>query len=271
MLAYTHIPKTAGSTLTDILIRQYGAKLISIIPRNGQLYTYLNLKEDLQIYKNPFCIAGHNLKPFVDFKEFNDKMEWFTFLRDPVKTFISLYVHQFTGRDAKYKIEFSDWMTKFNRKNRIVNWIAGENNLEKAKELIEKKFKLIGITEKFDESLIILKEKFKLKSISYVSRMKTRDPLLKSQIINNFTGYEDQIMLNNSLDFELYNYVLNKIFPAQIENIGYSKFSRLLEMNQNTSDNKDINAGKINQITYKVKRNLIYKPFVFFTSKFKNI
>ncbi len=270
MLAYTHIPKTAGSTLTDILIKQYGVKLISIIPRNGQLYTYSNLKEDLKIYKNPFCIAGHNLKPFVDFKEFNDKMEWFTFLRDPVKTFISLYIHQFTGRDAKYKIEFSAWMTKFNRKNRMVNWIAGENSLEKAKEIIEKKFKFIGITEKFDESLVLLKEKFNFKSIAYVSRMKTRDPLLKSEIINNLTRFEDQIMLNNNLDFELYQYTLNNIFPAQIEDIGYNKFSRLLEMNQNTSDNKNTNAEKINQITYKVKRNLIYKPFVFFISRSKN-
>src|SRR5688500_5184095 len=110
MLAYTHIPKTAGSTLTEILIRHYGANLISIIPRNGQTYSYSNLKEDLQIYKNPLCIVGHYLKPFVDFKEFNDKMEWITFLRDPVKTFVSLYVHQFTGGDLKYKVEFSDWM-----------------------------------------------------------------------------------------------------------------------------------------------------------------
>ena len=271
MLAYTHIPKTAGSTLTEILIKQYGAKLISIIPRKGQIYTYSNLKEDLQIYKDPSCIAGHYLKPFVDFKEFNDKMEWFTFLRHPIKTFISLYVHQFTGKDAKYKIEFSDWMTKFNRKNRMVNWIAGENNLEKAKEIIEKKIKFIGITEKFDESLILLKEKFNFKSISYVRRMKTRDPLLISNITNNLTRFEDQIMLNNSLDFELYHYVLNKIFPAQIESIGYNKFSKLLEMKQNTFVNKDINAKKINQITYKLKRNFVYKPFVFFTSRFKNI
>jgi hypothetical protein len=180
-------------------------------------------------------------------------------------------VHQYTGGDAKYKIEFSGWMTKFNRKNRMVNWIAGENNLEKAKEIIEKKFKFIGITEKFDESLILLKEKFNFKSITYVSKMKTRDPLLKSQITNNLTRYQDQIMLNNSLDFDLYHYAINKIFPAQIENIGYTKFSRLQEAKQNAAVNKDTNAEKINQITYKVKRNLIYKPFVFLTSKPKNI
>ncbi len=269
MLAYTHIPKTAGSTLTDILIKQYGAKLISIIPRNGKIYTYSNLKADLKIYKNPSCIAGHNLKPFVDFKEYNDSMQWFTFLRDPVKTFISLYIHQFTGEDAKYKLEFSDWMTKFNRKNRMVNWIAGENNLEKAKEIIQTKIKFIGITEKFDESLILFKEKFNIRSISYVSKMKTRDLALKNQIISNITRFQDQIMSNNDLDFELYQYALNKIFPRQIEDIGHDNFLRLLEMKQNTLSNKDVNAEKLNKVKFRVKRNLVYKPFVFITSRFK--
>lgn len=270
MLAYTHIPKTAGSTLTEILIKQYGSKLISIVPRNGKIYTYSNLKDDLKIYKNPSCIAGHNLKPFVDFKEFNDRMQWFTFLRDPVKTFISLYIHQFTGQNPKYKLEFSDWMTRFNRKNRMVNWIAGENNLEKAKEIIQTKIEFIGITEKFDESLILFKEKFNIRSISYVSKMKTQDPALKNQIMNNITRFQDQIMSNNDLDIELYQYALNKIFPRQIEDIGHTTFLRLLETKPNALNNEDVNVGKLNGIKYRLKRNLVYKPFVFFSSRFKN-
>jgi len=263
MLAFMHIPKTAGTTVTDILINEYGAKLISIIPRNYKTYTYPDLKEDFHVYKNPSCITGHYLRPFVDFKEYNEKLEWFTFLRDPVKTFISLYIHQFTGKHAKYKIEFSEWMTTFNRKNRIVNWIAGENNLEKAKEIIEGKFKFIGITEKFDESLVLLKEKFNLRSIDYSVKMKSRDSHLKNQILNNLARFEDQIMLNNNLDTELYQYALNKIFPLQIEEMGYDKFSKSFqEIKQKQIGNHTRNV-KINKITYKLKRNLVYKPFVF--------
>ncbi len=272
MLAFTHIPKTGGTTVTDILINEYGTKLISIIPRNGQTYGYSDLKEDLQIYKDPLCIAGHYLKPFVDFKEYDERMEWFTFLRDPIKTFISLYIHQFTGKSAKYKVEFSDWMTKFNRKNRIVNWIAGENNLEKAKEIIERKFKFIGITEKFDESLVLLKEKFNLRSIDYSSKMETRDLYLKNQLLNNLARFEDQIMLNNDLDTELYRYVLNKIFPLQIEKMGYDKFSKSLqEIKQKKQTGNHTGNAKINKITYRVKRNLVYKPFVFLNTGLKKL
>ncbi len=272
MLAFTHIPKTAGTTVTDILINEYGTKLISIIPRNSQTYTYSDLKEDLHIYKNPSCITGHYLKPFVDFKEYNEQMEWFTFIRDPIKTFISLYIHQFMGKHAKYKVEFSDWMTKFNRKNRIVNWIAGQNNLEKAKEIIGEKFKFIGITEKFDESLVLLKEKFNLRSVDYSVKMESRDPHLKKEILNDLGRFEDQIMLNNDLDTELYQYVLNKIFPLQIEEMGYNKFSKSLqEIKQNKQIGNHTGNAKINKITYRVKRNLVYKPFVFLNTGLKKL
>jgi hypothetical protein len=246
-------------------MREFGDKLMSVIPRNkNRKYLYADLQKDLLIYKNPLCISGHSMNPFVDFREYEPQMKWFFFIRNPINSFISLYIQQYTSKDPKFKIGFSEWMKKYNRKNRMVSWIAGEENLDKAIEIIEAKIKFIGITEKFDESLILLKSNFNLKSVFYIPKMKSRDPNLKHSLTENVAKYEDQILSNNKLDIELYNYIANNIYPIQIKNYGeknllydVSHFQKL-----NSERKNRIQSLKLNVLKYKLKRNIIYKPIV---------
>jgi hypothetical protein len=270
MLVFTHIPKTAGTTLTQILIREYGTKMLSVIPGKDNVYSCKELKRDLLLYPDLQCLSGHSLKPYFDFSNMEKKMQWFTFLRDPVQTFISLYIHQYTGRYSEYKIEFSEWMSKYNRKNRMVSWIAGENNLEKAINIIEEKFEFIGITEKFDESVILLKDKFKLTSVDYTPKMKTRDSNLKEDILSNMDKYKDQVYSNNDLDLMLYDYCIHKIFPEQVKKFGENKLSmELYQFNKRKDLHSKVKSQAIiNEFLFKAKRNLLYKPFVVINSVF---
>ena len=70
------------------------------------------------IYKKLHCISAHAIKPFIDYSKYsNDRLAWFTIIRNPIKRYISQYIHQYTGKLEQYKIPIDEWAKKFNRKN----------------------------------------------------------------------------------------------------------------------------------------------------------
>lgn len=258
MFAFTHIPKTAGTTLNYILQKNFGSKQHSIILRSGSNYTYSDLKKDKRIYKNAKCIAGHGLKPFIDYREFDKELEWFTFLRDPIKRYISQYIHQQTGNLNQYHMPIEEWGKKYSRSNCQVKWIAGEEDLEAAKQIIKEKFSFIGITERFDESLKLFRNTLQVNlDISYDKpKMIVRDNSLKNELLKRSNNdllefFKEQ----NELDLKLYEFVLDKIYTEQKESLDNSLNKDTLNKTQTT----------INLNCYKFKRNLIYRPYIHFT------
>ena len=139
ILVFSHIPKTAGTTLNYLLRRRFGMNLLAAKVRkdSGDIaYRPVDLKMDLAIYRHCQCLSGHGLKPYVNFQEFQDKLRWFTFVRRPADRFLSLYIHQFTSGKPQFKLDFIDWAKKFKRDNGMVRMIAGEANIAKAKDIL---------------------------------------------------------------------------------------------------------------------------------------
>lgn len=259
MFAFTHIPKTAGTTLNYILQKNFGNRLNSVIPRKGVNYSYEDLKKDNLIYSNVKCISGHGVKPFINYGEFNNQLKWFTFLRDPIKRFVSQYIHQQTSNLKQYHMPIEEWADRYARSNWQVKWIAGEEDLEAAKQIIKEKFVFIGLTEKFDESLLKMQNVFGNRfDINYKNqKMLSRDNSLKNELLNNqYMELVSFFKLQNELDLKLYDFVLNEIYPTQ---------KVLLE---NKKDNLTIYNKKkevVNLYKFRLKRNLIYKPYVLLT------
>lgn len=252
MLAFTHIPKTAGTTLNYILQKNFGYRLNSVILRKGPNYNYADLKKDNFIYGNAICIAGHGVKPFINYKEYNDRLKWFTFLRDPIKRYVSQYIHQQTGELKQYHLPIEKWGEKYARSNWQVKWIAGEEDLEAAMQIIDEKFIFIGLTEKFDESLLMMKNIFNLnidilydKPKMVVRNNDLKDEFLKTRYTELLPFYREQ----NELDLKLYDYVMDKVYPKQ----------------KRKSIQTTTPLTKFNLIKFKLKRDLVYKPYVLLT------
>jgi hypothetical protein len=258
IIVFSHIPKTAGTTLSYLLKRHFGNKLLAVRYRSNNSATYLpeDLNKDLSFLPRVRLISGHSLKPFIDFKEYEKKMDWFTFLRKPEKRFISHYIHQQTNNDPQYKMSLADWSSKFNRKNWMVRMIAGEENLEKAIEILENKFLFVGLTEKFDESLEIMKSVLNLPGFdtSYTKKKMTgKDSSLKEEIYNNYSNYEKCIKENNVLDSKLYEYVRAHIWP------------KYPSIEEKQSFHLPLYKEKWNLMECKIQNNLLYKPFLYFS------
>ncbi len=260
MLAFSHIPKTAGTTLNYILQKNFGGNLQSIILRSESNYTYEDLRKDRLISPNTKCIAGHGLKPFIDYKEFNDELKWFTFLRDPIKRYVSQYIHQQTSNLKQYYMPIEEWGQKYARSNWQVKWIAGEEDLEAAKQILKEKFVFIGITEKFDESLVMMKNCFDINmDISYKKpKMIVRDNSLKNELLkrsnNDLLGFLKE---QNELDLRLYEFVIDEIYSKQII---YSENKKIHKKLSSSNIKSNLNLKM-----YYLKRNLIYRPYVYLT------
>ena len=216
------------------------------------------LKKDLFIYPNAKLLVGHSLKAYVDFQEFQSQLEWFTFLRDPIKRYLSHYIHQQTSNNDMHKMDIHRWSKRFRRQNLMVRMIAGEESLSKAIEDLESKFKFVGLTEYFNDSMLMLKTKFKWDYFDprlNELKMTGRNNDIKAEIIGNYHKYEDCLYENNNLDIELYEYVVNYLWPKQVDS--------LMATSTDESSYLPKTQHKRNISSMKLKRNLLYRPYVF--------
>ena len=274
LVIFLHIPKAAGTTLRDILYRQYEKEYIYELDGQNFLQSqedskHLNAKEKDKIR----LLMGHmyfGLHEFV-----SSPSSYITMLRDPIEKVISYYyfVSKLTAH-PDYKLIKSQnvslkkycTMNKPNMCNAQTRFLAGENfsqvnnepiMLEQAKKNLQEYFSLVGITERFDESLILMKQKLGWNSNPYYYRRNTN----KTNSYAKLRIQEDTLATireYNQLDIELYKYA-------------YELFERDLSLNNDSNFKRSLSRFKFfNKIYgkyYTFTQNLILKKGKIHTKK----
>ncbi len=192
LVAFVHIPKTAGTTLNSILAREYSPEETyeimmrgmslrvqkpTIIPRPLISYSKVRrLKSALKCPHTVRLIRGHFDLSLAKILPRNTP--FFTLLRDPVERAISHYYH--------YRRQINDPIHPLAMRSTLTEWIcrcglvemdngqtrrlAGGMNvpcghvtlqmIDCAKANLARHFAVVGLTERFDESLILLRRAF---------------------------------------------------------------------------------------------------------------
>ncbi|MFC3886617.1 sulfotransferase family 2 domain-containing protein [Bacillus songklensis] len=205
-LIYLHIPKTGGQTLKAIIKKQYP---------NDKVWRFHKDGKTKQLVRDPdqyLCLIGH--RNFGIHRHLNKPSTYITMLRDPIERVISIYYYllRSPGHNLYNKVKdisFGDFVfdKRFQRQTENLQtlFISGtsSNDLSTAKNNLREYFSVVGIMERFDESLFLMSQEFGWENIEYEKKNVTQNRPSREQFPKEVI---DTLKKKNELDFELYEY-----------------------------------------------------------------
>jgi hypothetical protein len=283
MYAFVHIEKTAGTTLNTIFRRSFGTGhcdiRLPLVKRKHDVHDQrvfidaADLRRVRQLYRNLRGIAGHNVKPYANLQAECSEVQFFTFLRDPVAQFRSYFLHRGLDRGVDRRLghsyaAFDQWISSSWVHNWQTKMIAGVANAQKAIDLISDRIGFVGLTERFDESLLLLRQwlrdpafQVEYQSVNrLIDRRGPRDAArIKAEISYlDSAAVRERIQEVNAEDQKVYDYVAANVYPRQVA--AYqgdlpAELQCLQERNQRAARFNEPFAGRF-------LRNYIYKPLL---------
>ena len=254
-LIFLHIPKAAGSTLATIIRGQYQASSIyeqypanirhsgASLTASQSAHQRVSKLKSLPLAKREKIAALMGHDGFGLHELLPRPATYITMLRDPIDRVISHYYYVLRNpNNYLYEIvtskqmsleeyatsnlspELDNGQTKYltGFQTPYLAWGEYANTiLETAKNNLLHHFAVVGLTERFDDSLVLIQRAFGWKTPFYVKTNVTRHRLPKQDLPAHVV---DVIRKRNELDIELYAYV-QILFEEQIRLYG-STFHR---------------------------------------------
>ena len=128
IFVHLHIPKCGGSSVTEVLSRNFGPRLAttnSIL--NNYQYDAAQVARILDYHPHLQCLTGHKLSLDLPFDRNDLDIHAFTWIRDPVERFVSHYFyhrnHTNLVPEAKYMdfTEYVDWALRDGNQDTYIN------------------------------------------------------------------------------------------------------------------------------------------------------
>ncbi len=260
ILAFAHIEKTAGTTVSRRLRMLMGSNHLDIKPWKPKMNKLSSKDLEKILFYFPWVksIAGHSVKPSEELISEFTNLRFYTFLRNPVDRIISLYVHRFE-KNKTAQINFKDWYFKKCIDNWQVQFIAGNEDLQRACEIIQQHFIYVGIAESFEACW---KEFSGIAGVPYINNIDrssynmTANKELKEQLKAD-PEIVEFILSKNKLDNELHQLAKNKqLQTATLKNTFPISLLNGFKINRNKL---------MNAVNYNVYRTML------FLSRLKNI
>ncbi|WP_078430404.1 sulfotransferase family 2 domain-containing protein [Alkalihalobacterium alkalinitrilicum] len=231
VLIHLHMPKTAGTTLRTIIKQNVDSS------KSYELYRYGNQLSKILSnlnQKDIKCIQGHF--PYGIHELLDQKAIYITMLRNPVERVISEYYfiksiprHELHQQVKKMTLtEYQQELRNCNLQTRLLSGkvtkeVLSQEDIQQAKVNIKKHFKIVGITELFNESIFLMQKEFGWMNIFYKKYNITR-----GKPTNIADSTLDKISKNNVLDIELYNYA-REILKTKLNALNEIERNKLLQ------------------------------------------
>lgn len=216
ILAFVHIEKAAGTTFIHILRHNFLMKYLDARPfstKSEGLFQAHDYQIARRLLPGLRCMGGHAVKPFADLHDEDQRIKYITIFRDPCKRYVSQY--QYWVERMGKTLSFEEFMAMDANRNFQTKKIAGSEDFDKAVAILENQMLLIGFVERYDEFLVLLKnklvgEKFdpRYKRLNEARRSVSADDLLSK--------HRAQIEEINLIDLKLYQYALDNIYTNQV-------------------------------------------------------
>jgi hypothetical protein len=261
LIVFIHINKTGGSTLRDLLRSSFGTRHCDVEPWHGSWSDPPFSSEDLhrvrRLYPRLESIAGHRVTGYAELREPGTHFEYVTVIRDPLKACASRFQYNIDYR-KKVDLVFEEWIQNDWVRNYQTKRIAGVADLETAIEVIGKQDIFVGLTDRFDESMVLFKGlRAPNLDISYRRVNVAADNTLTQRLLSDERTRE-MIEAANLVDLQLYEYVRNQWYPRFQEEYGPSLQADVASFQADKGDFNDRNIT-----LSRVKQYSVQKPLLF--------
>ena len=266
MLVFIHINKTAGRTVRYILRSSFGLRHCEVEPWHapwaGPPFSSHDLHRLRRFYPKLESIGGHRLRGNVDLQENGTEFRYFTFMRDPLKTCASRFQYNVQYRGKK-NLVFEEWIQQDWPRNQQTKMIAGVADVAEAIRIIRTKQVFVGLTERFDESMVLLKALMASDlNISYKRVNVARSNTLAESLLST-EGTRQMLIEANQADLELYNFVSQELYPTYQQEYGPSLAEDVARYQQT----RDTNFNYGNLTLSRLKQYIFYKPLLYLYRK----
>lgn len=222
---FLHVPKTGGSTLVEILHRQY-ADVGYVWVRPGTSFGDAR-RQVVEAQGTRFALV-HGHVPFGIHESLTRRARYFTLLRDPVDRAISHYFfakshpeHRLYKEIAEKGMTLHDYVTSgvtgelANGQTAMLAGLerdapSGDSSLlRQARENIETAFAAVGVTEDFDRTIVLFKLKLGWKRSLVYKSINVTAARPSAAAVEPKTI--DAIRAQNELDDALYRFVRERL------------------------------------------------------------
>lgn len=246
---FVHIPKCAGSTIDYMLRFHYGLRAMNVRDRSDEeRLTGEALAFAARLHPGFVAASGHGLFLSPEVRALYPEAYWFTILREPRARYVSHYEYLRQKKGLEESMEA--WAGRKAMRNLQVRWLAGEENLQKAIDAMETLFHFVGRLDQLDLSLAMISKASGLgfqvikdykKNVSKPTR-----PELSEET-------QAQILENNALDFQLWDYFQEHIWPRQLGDVDVEFPLSPVEMTL---------SGRVNLALNLALRGAVYAPLL---------
>jgi len=239
VIIHLHIPKNAGTSLSRMMKVRLGFWPPANLWHHGKTLGYYYLDHEPRLRRLQqlsdrdaervrFIEAhgGYGMHEFI-----NRPCTYITMLREPVDRTLSTYYFLKSNNSLPENMTIERWMDEY-RANRVwfadnaqIRYLAAEHGeiidvppgqvtpdvLERAKQHIENHFTLVGLSEQFDASMVLLRRRLGWRSVAYGKSNVTRNRRRKDELPESTL---ELIRERNSLDMALYNWAVERFEQA---------------------------------------------------------
>jgi hypothetical protein len=194
---------------------------------------------------------------YADLGEPSTELKYFTLMRDPLKLCASRFQYK-VNVSRKENLEFEEWIQRDWPRNHQTKWIAGVEDVDEAVRVIQDKKILVGLTERFDESMVLLKGLVANDlNISYRRVNVARDKSLAKHLLEN-DATRQMLIEAQRADLQLYEYVRRELYPALQREYGPTLEADVAQYRESQG-----NGFSLSKLTAcRLKHYLVYDPLL---------